>query len=317
MSPTHPSRPFGPSRGSPAGPTALIALAFGNTRARVGLFRDWSLQQSEAIGSGSSAEIIAAVDRLAEAASHAAEDAWAPPALVVASVNPSADAPVVDALTARHGRESVYRIGRDVPVPLRHTLENAATLGQDRALNAVAAFARAGQACVVVDAGTAVTVDFVDGEGVFHGGVIAPGVSMMLAALHEHTAALPSLPYARPDAARGCFGKDTPHAMRLGVTAALRGLVRDCLDRYAEFYEAYPQVIATGGDMALLEDDGLVEHFVPDLQLMGIAACARAALAADEHDERDDPADQADRGGHGGLGFGPRDDAEDDAGDDD
>jgi hypothetical protein len=47
-------------------------------------------------------------------------------------------------------------------------------------------------------------------------------------------------------------------------------------------YGAYPQVIATGGDMAVLEADGMVEHFVPDLQLLGLRACVSAMEAGME-----------------------------------
>ena len=151
------------------------------------------------------------------------------------------------------------------------------TVGQDRLLCAVGASVRAEQACVVVDAGTAITVDFVDGEGTFQGGIIAPGVQMMLDALHERTAALPKVPFALPDRALGPFGKDTTHAMRLGVLNAARGLARHTIEQYAEAFGGYPQIVATGGDApALFEHDDLVEHIVPDLQLIGIAeACAR------------------------------------------
>ena len=70
--------------------------------------------------------------------------------------------------------------------------------GVDRLLNAAAAYATLKQACVVVDAGTAVTVDFVDGHGTFHGGAIAPGARLQIDALHRGTDALPDV-QAAPD----------------------------------------------------------------------------------------------------------------------
>jgi len=100
---------------------------------------------------------------------------------------------------------------------------------------------------------------------------------MMLRALHERTAALPLLEATIPDAARGVFGKDTRHAMLLGARAAVIGMVRYLIDQYADSYGAYPQVIATGGDAAsLFEDEPLVEHIVPDLQLVGILEAVKA-----------------------------------------
>jgi type III pantothenate kinase len=126
-----------------------------------------------------------------------------------------------------------------------------------------------------------VTVDFVDGQGVFQGGAIAPGLNLMLRALHEHTAALPSVKYERPDDGM-TFGKDTRGAMLLGVHAAVTGLVRALCERYSEFFGAYPQIIATGGDArALFEGDDLVEHIVPDLTLLGIEAACRIQLGLD------------------------------------
>jgi type III pantothenate kinase len=171
----------------------------------------------------------------------------------------------------------VLRIGRDVPIRLTHALDDASTVGQDRLLNALAAYDRAEQACVVIDVGTAVTIDFMDGQGTFQGGIIAPGVRMMLDALARSTDALPEIVYERPDPARGPFGRDTQHAMRLGVTDAVMGAVRSATERFAEAYGAYPQIIATGGDAGLLEETGLVEHLVPDLQLLGIGLCLERA----------------------------------------
>jgi pantothenate kinase type III len=107
----------------------------------------------------------------------------------------------------------------------------------------------------------------------------------MLGSLHEQTSALPSLAWAPPDKARGPFGKDTKHAMLLGVQAAARGLVRHVVETYAEAYEAYPQIVATGGDApALFEGDEVVEHVVPDLQLIGILEACRAAVGGEEEE---------------------------------
>lgn len=183
----------------------------------------------------------------------------------------------------------LLQVGEDLGIPLKHTLEDEAIrlTGQDRLLNAVAAHSIARQACVVVDAGTAITVDFVDGEGVFHGGAIAPGVRMSLAVLHDRTAALPEVSFAAPEADIP-FARNTAEAMLHGVYYGARGLVRQLVERYAEAYEAYPVIIATGGDAkTLFESDPLIERIVPDLTLQGIAKAY--AVAIDEADE-DDPA---------------------------
>ena len=158
-------------------------------------------------------------------------------------------------------------------------------MGQDRLLCALGAHALYKQACVVVDAGTAITADFIDGVGVFHGGAILPGVKMMLDSMHEHTAALPQVTYKKIDPSSNNPGKQTDEAMVLGVHAAACGAVRLLTERYAEFFEGYPKVVATGGDMGVFEDDELVEVFVHDLQLIGLRIACERALSDHETDD--------------------------------
>ena len=200
-----------------------------------------------------------------------------PSMIVVASVNEPATGPIVAAIE-RSTSSEVYRIDDDLGVPIGQQLDPETITGLDRLLNAAAAWDRLKQACVVVDAGTAVTVDFVDGVGTFQGGAIAPGARMQLAALHEHTAALPTIDFVRPDP--DPFGKNTRQAMLQGVFHGIRGLVWRLVEQYATAYGAFPQVIATGGDAAtIFEGDELVNAIVPDLTLQGIAAAARANLS--------------------------------------
>lgn len=263
----------------PPGPT-LIGLSVGNTRTMVGVLAEGGVTDFSQLPNDPPDELHRALASLIESRPDL-------PA-VIASVN----APLADRLQnflEESGLE-VYRLGRDFSINIRHSLDDDSTVGQDRLLNALGAFAKTGQACIVIDAGTAVTVDFVDGTGVFHGGAIAPGVRMMLRALHDQTAALPAVDFVMPDPSRGPFGKDTAHAMLLGASGAVTGLVHYLLERYAEFYEAYPRVLATGGDArTLFAGDELVETIVPELPLVGLAAVCRQAMG--DADDDDDEAD--------------------------
>lgn len=265
----------------------LLAVTVGNTRTRLGLFRPAATQGGELVEAASHANAD-----LGAIAKHAREmlvnDHGA--SIVMSSVN-NTTADELEKLLRSETGEETYRFGRDLHILMRNGLDDDSTVGQDRLLCALAAYTKTKQACVIVDAGTAITVDFIDGEGVFQGGVIAPGLHMMLASLHEHTAALPKLAYEMPDAGRGVFGKDTKHAMLLGVRTAAQGLVRLVVERYAEAYDAYPQIIATGGDAAaLFENDEVVEHVVPDLQLMGVYEACKRNLG-DGDDIGDDASD--------------------------
>lgn len=249
---------------------AFVAVAVGNTRSRLGLVRDHTLHDPAPVDHTDLEAAAKTITATAERA--AARD------VVIASVNLPVSTALAEILESQYGLE-VHPFGKDMPVPVLTALDDARTVGQDRLLCALGAYSRAKQACVVIDAGTAITVDFVDGEGVFQGGVIAPGLRMMLGALHAHTAALPAIDLIAPDPARGPFGKDTTHAMLLGVKNAAVGLVRHTIERFAEAYEAYPQIIATGGDAAFLFDgDEIVEHVVPDLQLVGVVEACRILL---------------------------------------
>lgn len=252
-------------------------MSVGNTRTRIARVEGGKLQPSRVLDNADPGTAAA----IAEAA-QAGREGGALPTLL-ASVNAGASEKFETEL--ERAGVSVTRFGRDVPIPVRNTLDDDSTVGHDRLLDALGAFSRARQACIVIDAGTAVTVDFVDGEGTFHGGVIAPGAQMMLDALHERTSALPAVRLTPEGVAPRDtpFGKTTSRAMSLGVAAAVRGLVHDLIDRYAEFYGAYPRVIATGGDAALLfEGDELVEHIVPDLTLIGMHAAAELLEQIDD-----------------------------------
>ncbi|MCA9279450.1 MAG: type III pantothenate kinase [Phycisphaeraceae bacterium] len=254
----------------------LLAVAVGNTRTAAGVFIGNQLDRSER---WVNAETPNPADRLADLVSRSGTRAAA-----VASVNEPVAKTVCDALgTLLPADPGVFRIGTDLPIEIPHNLKDASTVGQDRLLCALGAYSRARQACIVVDTGTAVTINFVDGEGTFHGGAILPGLGMMLRSLHTSTAAIPDIsPCHEPDAATP-WGRDTADAIAVGVRAAIVGAVHELVMKYAEHYEGYPQVVATGGDaVRLFSNDDVVEHIVPDLQLLGIKAVCDVALAGEE-----------------------------------
>jgi len=276
------------SRGQGTGPivpdgVGLLAVSVGNTNTRFITYHGHSASAQPHTHEGVSlpnADLVSLTKALLHAAQHLDDDERT--AVVIASTNHRFRDELLDALIPTLSHE-VYRVGTDLETPIRHTLTDAAAekTGQDRFLNALAAFERTGQACAVVSAGTAMTVDFVDGHGVFHGGAILPGVRMWLASMHDHTSALPSVEPKRPD--DSAFGTDTSQAMLHGVFHGLRGAVRGLVERYAESYGAYPKVIATGGDAPFLfEGDDLIELIDPDLTLRGIAAATREILKDDE-----------------------------------
>ncbi len=256
----------------------IILCALGNSRARIGRLDDADVVDTRSVDLEPEALLEGAIDEAIGAGAGGAGGA----AVVIASVNARACERLERRLASLPGVADVYVAGRDLPIPVKMAVKQPEAVGHDRLICAHAAFRRAESACIVVDAGTAITVDFVDGVGVFHGGAIAPGVRAMLAALPQVAPRLPRVEWARPELTDGPFGRDTGDAMLVGVRAAAVGLVHRLVDRYAEFYQAYPRIIATGGDAQdLFEDDQIVEQIVPDLQLVGLADICREALAPD------------------------------------
>ena len=252
----------------------LLAISIGNTRTQVGVFIEDELREQRWVPNDAPDDIAGALRDLSGPLAGADRAA-----AYLASVNE----PVAErvAALARDALDlPLARMERDAPIPIGRKLDPEAIVGEDRLLNAAGAYDKLQQACIVVDAGTAVTVDFIDGEGTFHGGAILPGAAMMLDALHRGAAQLPQVEFARPEEP---IGHSTQQAMRSGAFHGLRGAVRELAEKYAEFYRAYPKIIATGGDAAaLFEGYELVEAIVPELTLLGIAATHRHVLSPPE-----------------------------------
>ncbi len=124
----------------------------------------------------------------------------------------------------RHNTRKAMRLNPDTPIPIRVAYRTPSTLGADRVAAAVGAWSDfKGRPILVVDAGTAVTCDYVDPDGVYQGGNIAPGISMQLRALHEFTARLPLVPFPEdmPRLCTSLMGRDTREAIALGVVQSV------------------------------------------------------------------------------------------------
>ena len=262
---------------TPSPQPPVLAIQVGNTRIKLAAFRGEDPDEVVFVAKDDLAGAVEAALRLYEIVGAETDSS-----VVVASVNKPVSDALVSALRDQLSCD-IYSVPEDMPAPIGTCLDAGARPGIDRLLNASAAYAKLRQACIVIDAGTCVTVDFVDGEGVFHGGAIAPGVRMQLKALHEHTAALPSIDFAVPEGL--AWGSNTRDAMLRGVYHGIRGLVWRLVERYAEQYGGFPLVVATGGDAAaLFSDDELVNQIVPDLVLRGIAIAAKNALSPEGED---------------------------------
>src|SRR6202051_3116843 len=117
-------------------------------------------------------------------------------------------------------------------------------VGADRLVNTVAAHDRYKGPLIVVDFGTATTLDVIDRDGNYCGGVIAPGINLSLAALQMAAAKLPSIRITRTDCV---IGKDTVSCMQSGIYWGYIGLVEGLVGRIKAEFGAAMRTVATGG----------------------------------------------------------------------
>ena len=247
----------------------MLGVSVGNSRTRIGAFIDGELQEC-ATYRNEREDVLAEAVTQAYAPLADRDDA----AVLLTSVNDPAAKAIENQITTSLGKQ-VRRVERDMLIPIGRQVDDESQVGEDRLLNAAAAFDILKQACVVVDAGTAITVDFVDGAGTFHGGAIAAGAQLQLDALNTRTYQLPQVELARPDEP---IGHNTVDAMKSGVYYGLRGMVRELVEQYAEKIGAFPMVVATGGDGNLLfRDYELVDRVIPNLTMMGLYTTLRVA----------------------------------------
>lgn len=166
---------------------------------------------------------------------------------------------------------SVQRLTADMPLPIKLDYKTPETLGADRIADACgAAGLHPGESCLVIDAGTCITVDFIDAKGVYHGGAIMPGLKMNLQALHTFTAKLPLIDLEGVEKTP-VLGRSTEESILAGTI----GATLLALAGYVALYkEKAPnlRVLLTGGDAKYLLASGTNngwEH-VQNLTLIGL-----------------------------------------------
>jgi type III pantothenate kinase len=159
-------------------------------------------------------------------------------------------------------------LSHEVPMPIKILYSTPETLGRDRIAAACGAKENyPGKNCLVISAGTCMTMDMLLGSGVYLGGNIAPGLRMRFQAMHEYTAKLPLVEPGHPDLA---FGDSTVHAMQngagLGMIMEIEGIFQRAKNAFGEVL-----VVMTGGDAVFLADRIESQIFVaPELVTQGL-----------------------------------------------
>ncbi len=199
--------------------------------------------------------------------------------VVLASVRPNIESPLLE-LFSDLGWNSPRKLSyRDLPLEIR--VDAPEKVGIDRLLNAVAVNRLRDQKspAIVVDLGTAGTVDLVAADGAFEGGTILPGMTLSARALHVATASLPELDQIDANQTIPVVGKNTEEAIASGLHWGAVGAISELVTRIAEQCEVAPQLFVTGGGVAAIVPHlgtkaGPAKH-IPHMILSTICTIAR------------------------------------------
>ncbi len=257
-----------------------LAIDVGNSAVKMGLFSPADLNAAAL----PSPLATFRLDRLA--LDWDALHAWLPSSLSHAFVT-TVCPPVSDELVGwwnAHRAHVPLTVLANADLPLAVRVQHPERVGTDRLVAAVAAGRRKHPArgAIVVDAGSATTVDLVGVSGEFLGGAILPGIRLQSQSLTQGTAQLPPIEWNALEAARErlpVVGKTTTQAIQSGVAWGLVGAVRELMTRISYELSEPPDLFFTGGDGPWLARQLAVHAVVePDLVLQGIAWAGHARM---------------------------------------
>jgi len=234
--------------------SAILCLDRGNRALKGAVFRGGEITQRWRIVSDDHADAIGSV-----------LDAASADAVVFSSVVPGWS----DILAGLCGAGvKVLEAGTELTLPFELLVDEPDKLGPDRLAAACGVRALDLPEAVIVDCGTAITVDVLRDEG-FCGGAIFPGYELILGALERGTAALPGVEPSFD--AHALPGRNTRDAMLAGAVIGTAGAVKEMIRRSFSLFSCEPPVLVTGGGAdALAKELGLEYRSEPDLILLGL-----------------------------------------------
>jgi type III pantothenate kinase len=180
-------------------------------------------------------------------------------------------------LKSRWGLELERIVARDSQLGVTNGYLEPVRLGADRWAALIGARARLPGDVCVVDCGTAVTVDVLDAQGRFRGGVILPGLELMRSSLHQRAPGV----RATEGEDRSCLARRTADAVAAGTLFGIAGAIDRIIDEQTAALGKKPQVIVTGGAATqILPHLRHAAGHAPDLVLEGVARIAAAGVTA-------------------------------------
>ena len=193
--------------------------------------------------------------------------------VIIASVVPDVTPFLKSALQTMTGMAPLIVGEADVDLGIRVNIDNPAQAGADRLVNAVGAMAHHKLPAILIDFGTATTLDLVAEDGSYEGGIIAPGVALSIDSLERAAAQLPRLELRSFGPDLPVLGKNTVAAMETGVLWGYVGMIEGLLRRLRDEQMGPSRLpaIATGGLAGLFADHlPDIDAVDPDLTMRGL-----------------------------------------------
>lgn len=245
----------------------LLVIDIGNTNIVVGVYNQdqlvhhWRLATSRSRTSDEYAVLMREMFAMASTDLHQVDGC------IISCVVP----PMLSTFTAlveRYFCMQALVVGPGIRTGMPILYENPREVGADRIVNAVAAFERYRDACIVVDFGTATTFDAVSGQGQYLGGAICPGVTISAEALFQRASKLPRVDISAPGKV---IGRNTVTSMQAGIVYGYCSLVDGMVARIRAEHGQPMRVIATGGLAPLFAElSETIEDHDGDLTLAGL-----------------------------------------------
>lgn len=244
----------------------LLAIDIGNSSTKFGIFDSANLIDKFAIPTSRDLSVSdLCFDRL----KYVNDRAFSIDRAVVCSVVPELNDTFRQALKELLAITPIF-VDHSFDFGLKINYHPVTSLGIDRLVNASSAAAKYGAPVIVCSFGTATTIDLVNSESEFPGGVIAPGMRVLAEALHNKTSQLPRVAIEKPERA---VGNTTEASIKSGIFYGYIGLVDGILERLFSEIGTTPNVIATGGFASLIADQStLIDTVDENLTLNGLRA---------------------------------------------
>lgn len=223
----------------------ILTFDIGNTRTNIGLYKDSLVKKFWILSKDLE-------DGLEEVLSENIPDVKITGA-VIGSVVKGFEDKITAVLRKIYGIETVI-ISFNSKLPIKLGVDYPEKLGVDRLINGAYAYNKFNQSVIVIDCGSAITLDVVNNEGKFLGGIIALGLKNQLQAISSYTSALPELSLKNIETN---IGKNTQEAILSGVingtASMIDGMIEKCSKEFWNRLSNKPKIILTGGDAGFIQ----------------------------------------------------------------